>query len=159
MYKFLGENDCKVDAKGRFRLPSAFLRQLEGEEEEFVLNRGFEECLILYPRKVWDEIIETEIEPLDDYDEEAREFRREFLAGARDVKLDSSERINIPKRLMDYADINKEIVLLGIGKKIEIWDLKAYDAKYNVSRKGNSMAKLSQRVMANRKKKANDELS
>jgi len=159
MYKFLGENDCKVDSKGRFRLPSAFLRLLEEGDDEFVLNRGFEECLILYPKNVWDEIIETEIDPLDDYDEDQREFRREFLAGARDIKLDSSERINIPKRLMEYSGIKKEIVLLGIGKKIEIWDLASYDAKYNVSRKGNSMAKLSQKVMANRKNQRNDELS
>lgn len=126
MIGFLGEYESTVDAKGRFLLPVGFKKQLpEAESTMFVLNRGFEKCLSLYPEQSWKPIYE-EISHLNDFDPKVREFRRYFLNGATRIELDSAGRLLLPKNLMEYAELGKDIVLVSAVNKIEIWDKQKY---------------------------------
>src|SRR5690606_17361057 len=122
MIGFLGEFEATVDAKGRFLLPAGFKKQLvEGDTERFVINRGFEKCLSLYPISSWEPIAEK-INALNDFDPKVRQFKRYFLNGATLVEPDSAGRILLPATLKEYAGIQKDIVLVPAGNKMEIWD-------------------------------------
>jgi len=127
MANFLGEYDCKLDAKGRFILPSGLKKQVPTEADgQFVVNRGFEKCLVLYPRNEWDKITE-EINKLNQFVKKNRAFMRYFFRGATEVGLDSSDRLLVPKRLKEYANINKTLVLFAHTNKIEIWAQEEYE--------------------------------
>lgn len=128
MPHLLGEYECKIDAKGRMRLPSGLLNQLEGAGEalSFVINRGFENCLMLYPDKVWEKIT-AEVNALNQYDKRNREFVRYFYRGAQKVVLDSADRMLISKRLLEYAGVDKDVILAAVNDRIEIWAKEQYD--------------------------------
>ena len=122
MIGFIGEYESTVDSKGRFLLPSGFKKQLpEMDKAFFVINRGFEKCLTLYPVQIWNPLFE-QISQLNDFDPKVREFRRYFLNGATQIELDSAGRILLPKSLMEYAGLDKDIILASAVNKIEIWD-------------------------------------
>src|SRR5687767_15932059 len=111
MISFLGEFEATLDAKGRFLLPAGFKRQIpEGESTRFVINRGFEKCLSLYPMQSWQPLYD-QISTLNDFDPKVREFRRYFLNGAIIVEPDAAGRLLIPQNLKDYAGLGKDIVL------------------------------------------------
>ena len=123
---FLGEFEATLDQKGRFLLPAAFKKQLPEEEQyRFVINRGFEKCLSLYPIKNWEPLYE-DINKLSDFDPKAREFKRMFLNGATIVEPDSAGGILVPPNLKQHAELEKDIVLMATGNKLEIWDSKNY---------------------------------
>lgn len=125
--QLLGEYDCKLDAKGRMRLPSGLIAQLgEGEKHKFVINRGFEKCLMLYPEAVWNKI-SAEVDQLNLYNKKNRDFVRYFYRGAQELAMDSADRILLPKRLLEYAEIEKEVVLSAYNGRIEIWTKPEYD--------------------------------
>ena len=122
MTGFIGEYEATVDAKGRFLLPAGFKKQMpESGAEPFVLNRGFEKCLSLYTSESWNPLF-TELSKLNDFDPKVRQFKRYFLNGATPVELDSAGRILLPKNLVEYAGLGKDIVLVSAIGKIEIWD-------------------------------------
>ncbi|MEO7960056.1 MAG: division/cell wall cluster transcriptional repressor MraZ [Ginsengibacter sp.] len=126
MTGFLGEYESTLDAKGRFLLPIGFRKQMPVKGgDSFVLNRGFEKCLSLYTSKSWEPIF-TDISRLNDFDPKVRQFKRYFLNGATPVELDSAGRMLLPKNLMEYAELEKEIVLVSAIDKIEIWDKTKY---------------------------------
>lgn len=126
MTGFLGEFEATVDAKGRFLLPAGFKRQLPEEEtNRFVINRGFEKCLALYPMRTWEPLFEK-ITGLNEFDPKQREFRRAFLNGATFVEPDTAGRILLPPNLKAYAGLQKDIVLMATGDKLEIWDSNKY---------------------------------
>ncbi|MEO1435683.1 MAG: division/cell wall cluster transcriptional repressor MraZ [Bacteroidota bacterium] len=147
MKQLLGEYDVKVDAKGRLRLPSPLIRQLDGQELRFVVNRGFENCLVLYPQSVWDKITK-ELNGLNMYVKKNRDFVRYFLRGAAPVILDSSDRINLPKRLLEYAGIEKDAIVFANLNKIEIWNKDQYDGIWSES-PSDDYADLAEDVMGN----------
>jgi MraZ protein len=125
--QLLGEYDVRLDPKGRFRLPSGMLSQLgDWQKGKFIINRGFEKCLVLYPEPVWEQI-SAEVEQLNLYNKQNRDFARYFFRGAQEVTLDTADRILLPKRLAEYAGIDKDIILTGYGKRIEIWALEEYE--------------------------------
>jgi MraZ protein len=122
MVGFLGEYEATLDTKSRFLLPVGFKKQLpEDGIAQFVMNRGFEKCLSLYPMKSWEPIF-ARISQLNDFDPEVRQFRRYFLNGATIVELDSAGRLLIPQNLKEHAGLEKDIVLTAAVDKIEIWD-------------------------------------
>ncbi len=122
MIGFIGEYESTIDTKGRFLLPSGFKKQLpEADNAHFVLNRGFEKCLTLFPQQSWKPIFK-EISQLNDFDPKVRAFRRYFLNGATPVEADNAGRLLMPKSLMEYAGLEKDIVLVSAVNKIEIWD-------------------------------------
>ena len=126
MTNFLGEYEIAIDAKGRFLLPAGFRKQLaDGEGERFIVNRGFEGCLTMYPMKVWNALAEK-INKLNDFNQSARDFKRLFLNGATMVDVDTAGRILIPKPLMEFSSIKKDMVFSAQGNKIELWDKDTY---------------------------------
>ena len=126
MSGFIGEYEATLDAKGRFLLPAGFKKQLpESGVDVFVVNRGFEKCLSLYTPGGWEPIF-SEIGKLNDFDPKVRQFKRYFLNGATQVSPDSASRLLLPKNLMEYAGLEKDIVLVSAIDKIEIWDKTKY---------------------------------
>ncbi|MEO5943870.1 MAG: division/cell wall cluster transcriptional repressor MraZ [Ferruginibacter sp.] len=126
MISFLGEYESTIDAKGRFLLPAGLKKQLPKDDAvQFVINRGFEKCLTLYPLQSWKPIF-SEISKLNDFDPKVREFRRYFLNGAIQIEVDSAGRILLPKNLVEHASLDKDIVLVSAVNKIEIWDKNKY---------------------------------
>lgn len=127
MTHLIGEYDCKLDSKGRFVLPSGLKKQLmPGDQERFVVNRGFEKNLTLYPESEWTKI-SREVNALNLYNKKNREFVRYFFRGASELCTDSANRMLVPKALLDYAGIDKAIVLFAYGQRIEIWSRDVYD--------------------------------
>lgn len=121
MTNLIGEYECRIDAKGRFMLPAGLKKQLPPEvQDRFVINRGFEKCLVLYPRNVW-KVISDEVNHLNLYNKKNRDFVRYFYRGATELILDSASRLLLPKQLSLYAGIEKEIVLSAFSNRIEIW--------------------------------------
>jgi len=154
MISFIGEYESTIDTKGRFLLPSGFKKQIpEKGSASFVLNRGFEKCLTLYPIQSWKPLFE-EISQLNDFDPKVREFRRYFLNGATQIEFDSAGRLLLPKNLMDYAGLGKDIVLVSAVNKIEIWDNIKYQQFFD-SMSPETFSNLANEVM-NRK---NDKLN
>jgi MraZ protein len=134
MHTFLGEFEVAIDAKGRFLLPAGLRKQLpEGFGERFVINRGFENCLVFYTMDVW-QVLTAKINKLNDFNQKERTFKRLFLNGASIVELDGAGRMLLPKNLMEYASLSKDMILAAQGNKVELWDKEAYLAymKQNV---------------------------
>lgn len=131
MLNLLGEYEISLDSKGRFLLPSSFRKQLpDGSGERFVINRGFENCLTLYPLDTWNSIA-AEVDRMSDFKPKVREFKRLFRNGASFVDVDSAGRVLVPKILLEHAGIQKEIVFTAQGNKVELWDKDTYYAYIN----------------------------
>lgn len=147
MASFLGEFEATLDTKGRFLLPAGFKRQIpEGENTRFVLNRGFEKCLSLYPMSSWQPLYD-QISTLNDFDPKVREFRRFFLNGAIIVEPDAAGRLLIPQNLKEYAGLERDIVLAAAVNKLEIWDKEKYQ-KFFEAYSPDDFSSLAQSVMA-----------
>jgi MraZ protein len=145
MANFIGEYTGKADAKGRVMFPAAFRKQLAGEgQEEFVINRGFEECLVLYPKKEWD-AISKKINALNPFKAENRNFIRLFNNGATLVSLDAAGRLLVPKALLDYAKIESDLYFTANGRKIEIWSKAGYEKVMSLD--ADDFAALAEKVM------------
>lgn len=125
MPTFFGEYEATVDAKGRFLLPGGFKKQLPEGENRFVINRGFEKCLTLYPIKSWEPIVQ-EFLLKNEFDKDVRNFRRQFFGGATEVELDTAGRLLLPPTLKEYANLTKDIILVAALNNIEIWDADKY---------------------------------
>lgn len=108
-------------------MPSGLIGQLgEQEQYNFVINRGFEKCLMLYPESVWEKIT-AEINQLNLYNKKNRDFVRYFYRGAHKVTMDSADRILVTKRLLEYAEIDKDVILSAYNDRIEMWAKNQYD--------------------------------
>ncbi len=148
MGHYIGEFDCKVDAKGRLMLPAGLLKQFpDGLKEKFVINRSvFQKCLVLHPTDAWEEMMK-DLGKLNRFVKKNDDFIRQFSNGAVQVEVDNTNRILIPKRLLDYANIDKDIVLTANLNKIEIWSAGAYNEIMN-NYDADGFAKLAEDVMA-----------
>lgn len=157
MAGFIGEFLSTVDAKGRFLLPAGLKKQIAVREQKlFVINRGMEKHLMLYTRKFWDEV-SARVDDIDEWVEENRVFTHQFYKGATEISLDSADRLLLPDQLLNYAGIEKDIVLFAHGKKIELWSEKEYKKRMN----DNSInySKLAQKVMSRKNRDDNGQLS
>jgi MraZ protein len=147
MSKFLGEFDCKLDAKGRMMIPVGLKKQLpEAGDKGLVINRGFEKHLVIYTRKEWDKIVD-DLEKLNSYEKKTREFIRYFTRGASELTLDGAGRVLLPKALLEYAGIESDVVLSCQFNKIEVWAEAAYNAQ--LDNEPENFAKLAEEVMGN----------
>ncbi|HNT79893.1 MAG TPA: division/cell wall cluster transcriptional repressor MraZ [Bacteroidia bacterium] len=152
MSNFLGEFECKLDAKSRLSIPAALRKSLDpSAQEKFVVNRGFESCLSLFPYNEWLNI-SAEINKLNRYNKKNREFMRYFYRGAMELSLDAAGRLLLPKRLMEYAGIDKEIILSAYSNIIEVWDKSKFDNL--LTKEPEDFANLAEEVMGGNK---NDE--
>lgn len=147
MGALIGEYECKLDEKGRLMLPSGLKKQLPPEEQKnFIVNRGFEKQLNLYPHSEWEKIT-AQMNELNLFVKQNREFVRKFNNGATEVDVDGSGRILLPKALMIYAGIDKDAILFAFSNKIEIWSKQEYD-KF-MATGGDDFAALAEKVMGN----------
>jgi MraZ protein len=132
---FTSEYECKLDAKGRLVLPAKIKGNLpEASGNELVLRRGFEPCLILYPMVEFKKIY-SKISGLNEFNEEYRKLQRNFFKGIATVELDGTGRFLIPKLMTNYAQLQKEAIVVGMGNRIEIWNPEQYD-KYLINDPG-----------------------
>src|SRR5690348_5227753 len=119
---FTSEYECKLDVKGRMVLPARIKAQLpDGGGNELVIRRGFEQCLILYPMVEFRKVF-SKISGLNEFNEEYRKLQRNFLSGVVTVELDGNGRFLIPKNMLAYANIDKDVMLVGMGNKVEVWN-------------------------------------
>ena len=126
---FMGEYQHSVDAKGRLIVPSKFRDALG---ESFVITRGLDHCLFGYPMDEWRKL-EEKLKDLPMTKKDARTFARFLFSGATEVEIDKQGRINIPSTLIQHANLEKECVVLGVSRKIEIWAKEAWEIYFNES--------------------------
>lgn len=125
---FIGTYECKVDAKGRLMLPAALKKQMDGVlQDGFVIKRAvFQECLELYPMTEWNALMQK-INKLNRFKKKNNDFIRRFTAGVKMVEVDANGRLLIPKDLVVFASISKDIVMSSAVNIIEIWDKTKYE--------------------------------
>lgn len=120
---FMGEYNHTIDAKGRLIIPSKF-REILGDA--FVVTKGLDGCLFVYDNEEWQRF-EEKLRSLPITNKEARQFVRFFLAGATEAEVDKQGRILIPNVLREFAGLMKDVVLVGVGSRIEIWGRERFE--------------------------------
>ena len=122
MTMFMGEYHHSIDSKGRIIVPS---KVRDGLGENFIVTRGLDGCLFLYPKCEWDKIINKYKELPDTKDK--RQFMRIFLSGATICEYDKQGRINIPNPLVEFAKLEKDCIIIGVDEKLEIWSKERWE--------------------------------
>ena len=147
MKTLIGTYECKVDAKGRLMLPTSLKKQLGSLEEGFVLKRSvFQPCLELFPMSEWNKMM-LKINKLNRFVKKNNDFIRRFTAGVKMVDIDATGRLLIPKDLVVFATIEKDIVLNSAINIIEIWDKNKYENA--IENATDNFADLAEEVMGN----------
>ncbi len=148
MNSLIGTYECKVDAKGRVMLPVAMKKQLSSIiEKGFVVKRAvFQPCLELYPIDEWEKMMQK-VGKLNKFKPKNNDFIRRFSAGVKLVELDSTGRLQIPKDLVAFAGINKNLVLSSAINIVEIWDKDRYEKAIDDA--AVDFAELAEEVMGN----------
>ncbi len=156
MINLIGTYECKSDAKGRIMLPTALKKQLSPVMQEgFVIKRSvFNDCLEMYPMKEWD-IMASQVNKLNRFIKKNIDFIRSYMSGLKVVEVDGAGRILIPKNLIVFAGIDKEIVLTASVNVIEIWDKKQYERTIKETLK--DFGKLAEEVMGKQQDPENTE--
>lgn len=113
----MGEYHHTIDIKGRMIVPSKFR---EGLGDTFVITRGLDQCLFVYPMSEW-KVIEEKLKALPLTKKDARAFTRFFFSGATECEIDKQGRVNIATPLLQYAKLEKECVVIGVSNRIELW--------------------------------------
>ena len=146
MNYLIGTYECKIDVKGRLLIPSAFKKQLAPVIlKGFVLKRAvFQNCLELYPLEEWEDLIKK-VNSLNRFKKKNNDFIRRFTAGVKFIELDNNGRLLIPKDLVEFSNINREVTLSSSVNIIEIWDKVSYEKVIVDSR--DAFAKLAEEVM------------
>lgn len=146
MNYFFETYECKIDEKGRLKLPSQLIRHLEHlPGETLVVKRAvFQKCLEVYPAKPWEKLMDK-INGLNRFVKKNADFIRMFTAGVKTVEPDKAERILIAKDLKVYAGLSRDVVISGVGEFFEIWDKEAYEQ--NIAVNEADFAALSEEVM------------
>jgi MraZ protein len=122
-----GEYECKIDPKGRLVLPAKIKTNLpEASGNHVVLTRGFEPCLVLYPKSEWKTIYDK-VAGLNEFNEEYRQFQRNFFRGNTEIELDGTGRFIVPRTMARFADLEKEAIVVGLGNRVEIWNPDRYE--------------------------------
>lgn len=124
---FMGEYHHTIDEKGRIIIPSKF-REMLGDT--FIVTRGIENCLFVYPNDEWQKIV-TKLESLPFTKRDARQFVRFFLSGATNAEFDKQGRVNLTSPLIDYARLQKDCVVIGTGSRLEIWSKEDWDSFFD----------------------------
>lgn len=146
LLNLIGTYNCKADAKGRVMIPSDLKKQLApAAPSGFVLKRAvFQPCLELYPMEEWQQLMQK-VSRLNRFNRKNNDFIRRFTAGVRSVEMDAAGRLNIPKDLMVFAGIERDIVLSSAVNIIEIWDSNKYEKAIDDA--SNDFADLAEEVM------------
>ena len=146
MKNFIGTYECRIDDKGRLKLPSSLVKQMgDFGDESFVVKRAvFQPCLEVYPMQAWEQLM-SKLNRLNRFIKKNTDFIRMFTAGVKIVEPDNAGRLQISKDLTLFANLKKEIVITSAGALLEIWDKEAYEAVITTSEE--DFAKLAEEVM------------
>ncbi len=127
---YIGEYECNLDNKSRLMIPARLMKQIPLEfQEKFVVARSlFAKCLVLFPMDAWEENMQK-IKKLNPNRKDVDTFIRHYLNGATEVELDNSKRILLPKKQLEFASIDKEIVITSSVNKFEVWAAHQHPAK------------------------------
>ena len=120
---FMGEYHHSIDDKGRLIIPSKFREELGNS---FVVTRGLENCLFVYPLVEWNKIVEK-LKSLPFTKKDARNFTRFFLSGATVCELDKQGRVNIQSSLQEFASLTKDCIIIGVNDRLEIWSKEKWE--------------------------------
>jgi MraZ protein len=123
---FMGEFQHNIDDKGRITVPVKFRAALG---TQFVVTRGLDQCLFVYPAAEW-EIMEQRLKTLPLMKADARAFSRFFFSGATVCELDKQGRVNLPATLVEFAQIIKDCVVIGVSSRLEIWSKERWQTYY-----------------------------
>lgn len=146
MTGLIGEFPSTLDDRGRFLLPTGLKKQLPAREQKvFVVNRGIEKHLTLFTKKEFDRVA-ARLEKKSIYVKKNRIFIRHFHNGATIVSIDGNGRLLLPKQLMEYAGIDKDIVVFAYNSRIEIWSQRGFD-KMNKEAAEMDMSDIAEDVM------------
>ncbi|RKY39481.1 MAG: cell division/cell wall cluster transcriptional repressor MraZ [Candidatus Omnitrophota bacterium] len=130
-----GEYHHTLDNKDRFILPAKFREKIKKTKtKKFYLTRGLDGCLFLFPQQIWKKL-EEKLNSLDFTKYEVRFFNRLYFSGAQEIEIDTQGRINLPSHLKEYAQIKKEIVIIGVAERIEIWAEERWEEFYAHNRR------------------------
>ena len=148
MINLIGTYECKADAKGRVMVSSVFKKQLSSVlQDGFVMKRAvFQPCLELYPMQEWN-LMMLKINKLNKFKKKNNDFIRRFTAGVKMVEFDATGRVLIPKDLLDFAGIQKQVVMSSSVNIIEIWDKDKYEKAIDDA--ALDFADLAEEVMGN----------
>ncbi len=127
---FMGEYRHSIDDKGRIIVPSRFRDDLG---TSFVITRGMDNCLFAYPMEEW-KALEQKLKNLPFTKADARSFTRFFFSGASECELDKQGRVNIPNHLLQFAEIEKECVVIGVSNRVEIWSESVWQSYFDNSK-------------------------
>ena len=126
MLGLVGEFEVKLDSKGRFLFPSGLRKQLPANaQRDFMLNKGFEDCLTLYPISEWEEM-SRKLSKMNLFKPQNRMFYRLFHQGAKHVSLDNAGRALVPTAHSERVGLSQEVMLIAYNDRIEIWDKSKY---------------------------------
>jgi len=129
---FRGRYEHTIDSKGRVSIPSKFKEILNQQYDERLVVTNYDLCLVAYPHQEWS-VIEEKMKNLPSLSKESRVFYRFFYSSGIDCEIDRQGRVLIPQSLRDYAKLEKDVVLVGSGKKIEIWNKERWEEAFRKS--------------------------
>ena len=149
MINILGTYECKADSKGRIMLPSPLKKQIASVlKDGFVIKRSvFNKCLEIHPMSEWKKIVD-QVNQLNRFVKKNNDFIRSYMSGLKIVNADSSSRVLIPKDLLEFAGLEKQIVLSSSVNIIEVWDKNEYER--SVSKSLKKFGDLAEEVMGNK---------
>ena len=158
MINIIGTYECKADFKGRVMFPAALKKQLNKIiDDSFIIKRSvFNQCLEIHPMKEWHKVI-AQVNQLNRFVKKNNDFIRSYMAGLKVVEVDGSGRFLIPKDLLAFAGLQKEIVLSSSVNMIEIWDKSRYEL--SVSETLKDFGNLAEDVMQDQPVNGSDEIS
>ena len=142
---FTGEHECKLDAKGRLVLPARLKAVLpEASKKSIIIRKGFEPNLIIYSLHEFQNIY-TRISSLNEFSSEQRKLKRKLFSSISQVDLDSNGRFLLPKGMIQHCNINKDVILVGMGNVIELWSPSNYNK--NLISNSEEFSKLAQKYL------------
>ena len=143
---FYGEYEHTIDKKGRIIIPSKFRDFFkEYDIKKCYVTRGLDKCLFLFTEDEW-KAVESKLKAIPFTKSEARKFNRLYFAGAVQVECDAQGRILLPKYLKDYAEIKRDIMVVGVSNRIEIWSKEVWQEYYKASK--GSYEEIAERLMS-----------
>ena len=157
MINILGTYECKADSKGRIMLPAPLKKQISSViSDGFVVKRSvFNKCLEIHPMSEWNKIV-NQVNKLNRFIKKNNDFIRSYMSGLKIVSLDRSSRILIPKDLIVFAGLEKQIVLSSSVNIIEVWDKKEYET--SVSKSLKNFGDLAEEVMGDNSYLSDDDI-
>ncbi|MCL5981646.1 MAG: division/cell wall cluster transcriptional repressor MraZ [Firmicutes bacterium] len=138
---FIGEHQHSLDDKGRLIMPAKFR---EGLGESFIITRGLDNCLFVYPQQEWN-VLQQKMKSLPSTKADTRAFVRFFFSGASECEVDKQGRVLIPASLREYARLEKDVVVAGVSSRVEIWAEEAW-RQYR-EETGQNMAAIAEKIM------------